>query len=71
MLNSPGSRPQFACTESASSEFASPKLALVESVSASPPSTWRPLSEIVSGIVREVQLKSAAEARVSDLPKAA
>jgi hypothetical protein len=61
MLKSPGSRP----------EFASPKLALVESMSASPPSTWRPLSEIVSGIVRDVQSKSAAEARASDLPKAA
>ena len=67
MHSSPGLRP----------EFASPKLALVESVSqslpstCSPPSTWRPLSDIVSGIVRDVQSKSAAEARASDLPKAA
>ncbi len=66
MLKSHSSRPHFASPESAS-----PKLALVESASASPPSTWRPLSDVVSGIVREVQLKSAAEARASDLPKAA
>jgi hypothetical protein len=40
-------------------------------MSESPPSTWRPLSEIVSGIVRDVELTAAAEARASDLPKAA
>ncbi len=61
MLKAPGSRP----------EFASPKLALVENVSQSPPSTWRPLSEIVSGIVRDVQSKTAAEACANELPKAA
>lgn len=61
MLKSPSSRP----------DFASPTLALVESSSGSPPSTWRPLSDIVSGIVRDVQSKSAAQARASDLPKAA
>lgn len=66
MLKSPGSRPQLGFPE-----FASPKLALVETMSASPPSTWRPLSDIVSGIVRDVQSKSAAEARASELPKAA
>jgi hypothetical protein len=66
MLKSPGSRPQFGYPE-----FASPKLALVECMSACPPSTWRPLSDIVSGIVRDVQSKSAAEGRASDLPKAA
>lgn len=71
MLNSPGLRPQSTSPQSTSPEFACPKLALVESMSASPPSTWRPLSEIVSGIVRDVEMKSAVEARQSDLPKAA
>lgn len=61
MLKSPGSRP----------EFSSRKFALVESASASPPSTWRPLSDIVYGIVRDVEVKAAAEARASELPNAA
>ncbi len=61
MLKSPGSR----------FEPSSSKLALVECAAQSPPSAWRPLSDIVSGIVRDVQEKAAAEARASELPKAA
>ncbi len=52
-------------------EFTSPKLALVQSPSASPLGTWRPLADIVSGIVLEVQSKAADQAPVSGLPKAA
>lgn len=63
MLKSPVSRPSLA----------SPKLALVEaqSASASPASTWRPLSDIVSGIVRKIEPMTADEGRESTLPKAA
>jgi hypothetical protein len=49
------------------SQFALAGLASVPSSSA-----WRPLSDIVSGIVHQVQVQSpAATDRESDLPKAA
>ncbi len=53
------------------SEFASPKLALVEMTCESPPETWRSLSDVVSRIVREVEVRSAAEAGNPPMPKAA
>ena len=52
----------------------SPKLKAVHVASPLPPSTWRPLSEIVSGIVRNIEEQSAEEADAIDacaLPKAA
>ena len=52
----------------------SPKLKAVHVASPLPPSTWRPLSEIVSGIVRNIEGQSVADASASDagaLPKAA
>ena len=61
MLKSPISRPSPA----------SPKLALVEAQSASPSSPWQSLSDIVSGIVRDVETKSAAKAGECDVPRAA
>lgn len=67
MLKSPVSRPSLA----------SPKLALVEaqsafaSASASPPSAWRPLSDIVSSIVRKIEPMTLAEGHENTLPKAA
>lgn len=61
MLKSPFPRPSPA----------SPKLALLELASASPPSPWQSLSDIVSGIVRDVELKSADKVGDFDLPKAA
>jgi hypothetical protein len=61
MLKSPISPPSLAF----------PKFALVELASASPPSPWQSLSDIVSGIVRDVELKSADKAGDCDLPKAA
>ncbi len=63
MLKSPVSRPSLA----------SPKLVLVEAqcASASPPSAWRPLSDIVSGIVRNIEPKTTVEGRENALPQAA
>ena len=52
----------------------SPKLKAVHVASALPPSEWRPLSDIVSGIVRKIEEQSVANASASDacaLPKAA
>ena len=50
------------------------KLNAVHVASALPPSAWRPLSDIVSGIVRRIEVQSVADASASDacaLPKAA
>ncbi len=52
----------------------SPQLQVIEVASAFPPSAWRPLSDILSGIVRKIEVQSAAEAAAFDvcaLPKAA
>lgn len=52
----------------------SPQLKAVHVASALPPSAWRPLSDIVFGIVRKIEAQSLADASASDacaLPKAA
>jgi hypothetical protein len=52
----------------------SPNLKAVHVASAFPPSAWRPLSDIVSGIVRKIEVRSVDDASASDacaLPKAA
>jgi hypothetical protein len=50
----------------------SPSPCSIDVVCALPPSVWRPLSDIVSGIVSKIEVESAAGAsRPSDLPKAA
>jgi hypothetical protein len=52
----------------------SPQLKAVHVASALPPSAWRPLSDIVFGIVRTIEAQSLADASASDacaLPKAA
>ncbi len=52
----------------------SPNLKAFHVASALPPSAWRPLSDIVSGIVRKIEVRSVADASASDacvLPKAA
>lgn len=52
----------------------SPQLKAVHVASALPPSGWRPLSDILSGIVRNIEEQSAEEADAIDacaLPKAA
>lgn len=52
----------------------SPQLKAVHVASALPPSAWRPLSDIVSGIVRNIEEQSVVDASASDacaLPTAA
>jgi hypothetical protein len=44
----------------------SPQLKVVDVVSALPPSAWRPLSDIVFGIVRKIEEQSTAGATAPD-----
>lgn len=52
----------------------SPQLKSVHVASALPPSAWRPLSDIVSGVVRKIEAQSLADDSAAvpcALPKAA
>jgi hypothetical protein len=55
-----------------SSKFSASQFALSDRASVPSSSAWRPLSDIVSGVVHQIQVQPPATGdRESDLPKAA